>query len=38
MIVRERGVGPRWGYIGPHYKSSCGPGYHTNGPGIGIVR
>jgi hypothetical protein len=25
-------------YIGPHYKSSYGPGYHTNGPGIGIVR
>ena len=26
------------GYIGPHYKSSWGPGYHTNWPGIGIVR
>ncbi len=26
------------GYIGPHYKSAWGPGYHTNWPGIGIVR
>ena len=25
-------------YIGPHYKSEYGRGYHTNGPGIGIVR
>jgi hypothetical protein len=25
-------------YIGPHYKSAYGRGYHTNGPGIGIVR
>jgi hypothetical protein len=25
-------------YIGPHYKSRYGPGYHTNGPGIGIER
>ena len=25
-------------YIGPHYKSQYGAGYHTNGPGIGIVR
>jgi hypothetical protein len=38
MIVRERGEPPRWGYIGPHYRTACGPGYHTNGPGIGIVR
>ncbi len=38
MIIRERGEPPRWGYIGPHYRSSCGPGYHTNGPGVGIVR
>jgi hypothetical protein len=38
MIIRDRLEGPRWGYIGPHYRSSCGPGYHTNGPGIGIVR
>jgi hypothetical protein len=26
------------GYIGPHYQSAWGPGYHTNWPGIGIVR
>jgi len=26
------------GYIGPHYRSAWGPGYHTNWPGIGIVR
>jgi hypothetical protein len=26
------------GYIGPHYQSSWGPGYHTNWPGIGLVR
>jgi len=25
-------------YIGPHYKSGYGAGYHTNGPGIGIMR
>lgn len=25
-------------YIGPHYKSRYGAGYHTNGPGIGIMR
>ena len=25
-------------YIGPHYKSGYGEGYHTNGPGIGIMR
>jgi hypothetical protein len=25
-------------YIGPHYKSRYGSGYHTNGPGIGIMR
>lgn len=38
IIIRERGEPPRWGYIGPHYKSGYGPGYHTNGPGIGIER
>jgi hypothetical protein len=38
MIIRERGERPRWGYIGPHYKSEYGPGYHDNGPGIGIER
>ncbi|MGA9605270.1 MAG: DUF4124 domain-containing protein [Methyloceanibacter sp.] len=26
------------GYIGPHYESAWGPGYHTNIPGIGIMR
>jgi hypothetical protein len=26
------------GYIGPHYQSSWGPGYHTNWPGIGLMR
>jgi hypothetical protein len=25
-------------YTVPHYKSSYGAGYHTNGPGIGIMR
>jgi len=38
MIIRDRLTGPRWGYIGPHYESRFGPGYHTNGPGIGIER
>jgi len=38
IIIRERGEPPRWGYIGPHYKSGYGQGYHTNGPGIGIER
>ena len=38
IIVRDRLTGPRWGYIGPHYESRFGPGYHTNGPGIGIER
>lgn len=38
MLLRERTAGPRWGYIGPHYKSEYGPGYHDNGPGIGIER
>ncbi len=38
MIIRERNEPPRWGYIGPHYKAGYGPGYHTNGPGIGIER
>ena len=37
IIIRERGEPPRWGF-GPHYKSGYGPGYHTNGPGIGIER
>jgi hypothetical protein len=31
--VKERGS-----YIGPHYRSDMAPGYHTNGPGIGIMR
>jgi hypothetical protein len=31
--VKERGF-----YIGPHYRSDIAPGYHTNGPGIGIMR
>ena len=38
MIIRDRLTGPRWGYIGPHYESRFGPGYHTNGPGIGIEK
>ncbi|MGA7455744.1 MAG: hypothetical protein WBW51_00240 [Methyloceanibacter sp.] len=38
MIIRDRINGPRWGYIGPHYESRFGPGYHTNGPGIGIEK
>jgi len=38
IIVRDRLTGPRWGYIGPHYQSRFGPGYHTNGPGIGIEK
>ena len=38
IIVRDRLTGPRWGYIGPHYESRFGPGYHTNGPGIGIEK
>jgi hypothetical protein len=38
MIIRDREAGPRWGYIGPHYQSRFGPGYHTNGPGIGIEK
>ena len=38
MIIRDRIDGPRWGYIGPHYESRFGPGYHTNGPGIGIEK
>jgi hypothetical protein len=38
MIIRDRLEGPRWGYIGPHYDSRFGPGYHTNGPGIGIEK
>jgi hypothetical protein len=38
MLIRDRLTGPRWGYIGPHYDSRFGPGYHTNGPGIGIER
>ena len=25
-------------YIGPHYRSDIAPGYHTNGPGIGIMK
>jgi hypothetical protein len=31
--VKQRGF-----YIGPHYRSDIAPGYHTNGPGIGIMR
>jgi hypothetical protein len=31
--VEQRGF-----YIGPHYRSNIAPGYHTNGPGIGIMR
>ena len=38
IIIRDRLEGPRWGYIGPHYDSRFGPGYHTNGPGIGIEK
>jgi hypothetical protein len=38
IIIRDRLTGPRWGYIGPHYESRFGPGYHTNGPGIGIEK
>lgn len=38
IVVRDRLEGPRWGYIGPHYDSRFGPGYHTNGPGIGIEK
>jgi hypothetical protein len=38
MLIRDRLTGPRWGYIGPHYDSRFGPGYHTNGPGIGIEK
>jgi hypothetical protein len=38
IIIRDRLEGPRWGYIGPHYESRFGPGYHTNGPGIGIEK
>jgi hypothetical protein len=38
IIIRNRLEGPRWGYIGPHYDSRFGPGYHTNGPGIGIEK
>lgn len=38
ILIRERGEPPRWGYIGPHYQSRFGPGYHTNGPGIGIEK
>ncbi len=38
MLIRDRLTGPRWGYIGPHYESRFGPGYHTNGPGIGIEK
>lgn len=38
IIIRDRPEGPRWGYIGPHYDSKFGPGYHTNGPGIGIEK
>ena len=38
MIIRDRIDGPRWGYIGSHYESRFRPGYHTNGPGIGIEK
>jgi len=37
-IVRKARVAHRGSYIGPHYRSDIAPGYHTNGPGIGIMK
>ena len=37
-IALKARVAQRGSYIGPHYRSDIGPGYHTNGPGIGIMK
>jgi hypothetical protein len=37
-IALKARVARRGQYIGPHYRSEMAPGYHTNGPGIGIMR
>jgi hypothetical protein len=37
-IALKQRVEQRGSYIGPHYRSDMAPGYHTNGPGIGIMR
>jgi len=37
-IVPKARVAQRGSYIGPHYRSDIAPGYHTNGPGIGIMK
>jgi hypothetical protein len=37
-IAPKARVAQRGYYIGPHYRSDIAPGYHTNGPGIGIMK
>ena len=37
-IALKARVAQRGSYIGPHYRSDIAPGYHTNGPGIGIMK
>jgi hypothetical protein len=37
-IALKARVAKRGYYIGPHYRSDIAPGYHTNGPGIGIMK
>ena len=37
-IAPKARIAARGYYIGPHYRSDIAPGYHTNGPGIGIMK